>query len=57
MLKIESVSRLVSISIAYHACKLVKDFSKVRIMEQKDRCATIANNDNKHVMNKFDIEG
>lgn len=57
MLKIASVSRLVSLSIGYHACKLVKDFSKVHIMEQRDSCATIANNERKHVMNKFDFEG
>lgn len=57
MLKIASVSRLISLSIGYHACKLIKDFRKVHIMEQKDSCAPIEINERKHVMNKFDFEG
>lgn len=57
MLKIASVSRLVSLSIGDIACKLVKVFIKVNFMEQRDRCDTIANNDRKHVLNKFDFEG
>lgn len=57
VLKIALVSWLVSLSIAYHVCKLVNDFSKVHIMERRDSCATIANNERKQVMNKFDVEG